>query len=318
MTAVLIGIDIGGTAIKIGLTRLDGHIISKTQLAFDRTLAFEDLTDRVATVCHRLSRQVGGEIEAVGVCLPGFVDPETGVLCNGGANVPCLIGRPVKASLEMKLARPVWVTNDGVAATVGEKSFGAGQTFQRIVLLTLGTGVGGAVALGEEVITGPKGEPPELGAIVLCASGQRTKDPQPRTLEDFASVRGFLQAYKDCGGSSQVSNVEELFARCGSEVQAATAVDRVCARIAQALGTLVNSLHLDACLIGGGISAAGEPLIQGIRSHLPEYTWPLLMQRVCVLPTSSSNDAGLLGAAKLAHDRILSCSNAVPNFRIKP
>jgi len=95
-----------------------------------------------------------------------------------------------------------------------------------------------------------------------------------------------------------------LFAHAEEEVAAAVAVDRTARRIALALGSLVNALVLDACVIGGGIAAAGEALIGRIRTHLPDFTWPLLLDRVQVVMATRGNDAGFIGAAALAADAL--------------
>jgi glucokinase len=145
------------------------------------------------------------------------------------------------------------------------------------------------------VLTGDDGEPPELGAIVLDDA-----PAAPRTLEDFASAAGFADAYRRHGGSDRPTP-PTLFERAANGDRAAVAaIDETARRIAQGLGTLVNALNLNRCLLAGGIAAAGPPLLEPVRRALPAFTWPYLLERTRVEFASTGGDAGLLGAAAFA------------------
>ena len=118
----------------------------------------------------------------------------------------------------------------------------------------------------------------------------------PGTLEAYASVSGLNAAY----GSENLP-AEEIFRRAGEgELRAEGAVDAVCSRLAQACGMLVNALNLEACILGGGVSNAGEALRSRVEDHLPGFTWPMLLGNCTVLLAQHRNDAGILGAAAFA------------------
>jgi glucokinase len=122
----------------------------------------------------------------------------------------------------------------------------------------------------------------------------------PRTLEDFASARGFAAAYRHAGGDGTLSPAD-IFAQAGQgQGVAAVAIDAVGRRIAQGLGMLINALNLEVCLIGGGIAEAGEPLLRCIRGQLPHFTWPFLLARARVARAQTGQDAGILGASLTA------------------
>jgi glucokinase len=299
---MLIGIDIGGSAIKMGAVRSDGSVLARRNRRYDPGERFEDLLADLLVACRGLEEDAREPAESIGVCSPGFIDPSTGVLADGGTNVPSLRGKPLAKLISASLDIPAHFANDGIAAAIGEIRFGAGRDFRRLAMLTLGTGVGGCIAIDGEIMTGRSGEPPELGAIVLCDQGRGQAPGQLRSLEDFASAAGFIAAYREAKGHEAVADVRAVFERVPYDLAAAAAVDAVSRRIAQALGSLINALALDGCVIGGGIAAAGDILIDRVRAHLPEFTWPLLLDTMSVVQARRGNDAGFIGAAILAGD----------------
>jgi len=239
-----------------------------------------------------MERDARRRASCLGVAAPGHAQAGDGRMVNGTANVPLLRHRSLAAALRERLAIPIGTVNDGIAAALGELRFGAGRGLERFVVVTLGTGVGGGVVVGGRAVTGAEGEPPEIGAMVLDAGIDA-----PRTLEEFACAAGFAAAYRRQGGEPGLSP-EAIFARAASgEAMASHAVEATCRRIAQGLGTLVNILNLEACIVGGGIAEAGESLLGPIRRSLPDFTWPYLLSRTRVERAATGSDAGILGAA---------------------
>ncbi len=293
---MLLGVDIGGTAIKLGALNKAGDILGRDRLSFERDMPFDALATTIFAACRGLEQVAGERAEAVGICMPGFADRRTGLLLDGGRNVPALQEASLPQRLAAALGVPVRIENDGVAATLGELHFGAGRGFSRFALLTIGTGVGGAIAIDGAVVTGSLGEPPELGAMVLRPDAGRGE----RTLEDLACARAFGKAFAALSPGAAPPDLPELFGRAGADPLARAAIEEVGGHIAHALGLLINALNLEACLVGGGVAGAGEGLVGPIRRRLPDFTWPFLLRRVQVLPAARGNDAGLLGAAWLA------------------
>ena len=296
----MLGIDIGGSAIKIGLVSEDGAVVGRDLLPVDRSLAFEPLMDRIAAQCRALERKASRQATAIGVATPGHVDPESGILVDGAVNIPQLMNKPLRHAITQRLARPVAVENDGTAATLGEMRYGAGRGLKRFALVVFGTGVGGGIAIDGKVIGGAKGEPPELGAIVLDPGAGSAGKPAG-TFEHLAASSGFLRAYSRFGGDLEGMTAERLFERADqNDGTALRAIDYTARFIAQAFGMLINALNLEACIIGGGLASAGDRLAGPIRRHLPDFTWPLLLAGSSVRLAETGNDAGVLGAAALA------------------
>jgi glucokinase len=290
MTAV--GIDIGGTNVKLGLVDETGAVLARRHYPYAGFATFEDLVEALAEAVRCLGREAGGPPRGIGIAAPGHARERDGVMVDGTANVPLLRGRSVAHALRDRLALPTATVNDGTAAALGELRWGLGRGLDRFAVVTLGTGVGGGVAIGGRVVTGSEGEPPEIGAVVL--------DPEagPKgTFEALACAAGFAEAYARAGGPAGAAP-EAIFARAEAGDEAArAAVDAVCRRIAQACGTMINLLNLQACLLGGGIAGAGEPLRARVEAHLPAFTWPYLLARARVDLARTGPDAGILGAA---------------------
>lgn len=293
--AVAVGIDVGGTTIKMGLVDPAGHVLARRRIAYASMSTFDALADVLAAETRAMEAEAQRQASCLGVAAPGHAQGGDGLMVDGTANVPLLRNRSLAAALHERLGVPVETLNDGIAAALGELNFGAGRGLQRFAVVTFGTGVGGGVVIDGRVVMGAEGEPPEIGAMVLHEAMDG-----PRTLEDFACAAGLSDAYRRVGGTLRL-RPEEIFARAASgDPVASRAIDAACRRIAQGMGTLINTLNLQACLVGGGIAGAGEALLGPVRRHLPDFTWPYLLARSRVERAATGADAGILGAAARA------------------
>ena len=300
------GIDIGGTAIKIGLVSEEGSLLTKTSLPYDSQDSFDSL---VSSICGRLQSLASAEktdFKAVGISTPGYAHPVTGVLMDGANNVPALQGRSLTQALSGRFGVPACIDNDGTCAATGELLYGAGRNFRNFVLITLGTGIGGGVVINREPVTGKDGQPPEIGAICLDPDGPVNYNGVPGTFERLACASGIVDSYRTFGGrGDNAISPQDIFRYAAEGDKAAElTIDREGRYIAQAFGIMINLLNLEACIIGGGISAAGQLLLDTVRKHLPSFTWPNLYRKCQVLLAQLGNDAGLIGAAAMAVRRL--------------
>ena len=300
------GLDIGGTAIKIGLINADGTVISKTAMGFDRGESFEKLVDSVCDSIKKQQSYAQVELAAIGISTPGYARQDSGVLIDGTHNVPAFKGRSLPATLGDRLRLPAFIDNDGTCAAIGELLFGAGRSFSNFVLITVGTGIGGGVVVNRRVVTGRDGQPPEIGAICLDPDGPVNYSGIPGTFERLACASGIVEIYGSESGrpSSEISPRDIFQQAVMGESAAATTVDRVARYIAQAFGSMINLLNLEACIIGGGISEAGNPLLEAVRHHLSAFTWPMLHRNAHVLLAQLGSDSGMVGAATMAARRL--------------
>ena len=201
---------------------------------------------------------------------------------------------------------PAFIDNDGTCAALGELRFGAGRNFRNFVVVTLGTGIGGGIVVNREVVTGAKGTPPEIGAICLDPKGPMNYSGIPGTFEQLVCASGIEDLYRQLSRRKDARvNPRDIFRLAAEgETAARATLDQVGRYLAQAFGIMINLLNLEACIIGGGISAAGEPLVEAVRKHLPSFTWPNLLRNAQVLLAELGNDAGIVGAAAMAIQRM--------------
>jgi glucokinase len=302
----VIGIDIGGTAIKMGIVSLEGIILAKKSLPFDPTIPFPELINTVSSSLKDLATSSATPVVALGIATPGFADPATGILIDGTQNVSALKGRSLPKEFSERFRVPSFIDNDGTCAALGELRFGAGRNFRNFVVVTLGTGIGGGIVVNREVVTGAKGTPPEIGAICLDPKGSVNYSGIPGTFEQLACASGIEDLYRQLSRRKDARvNPRDIFRLAAEGEPAARAtLDQVGRYLAQAFGIMINLLNLEACIVGGGISAAGEPLVEAVRRYLPSFTWPNLLRNARVLLAELGNDAGIVGAAAMAIQRM--------------
>lgn len=303
------GVDIGGTGIKIGLFNSEGDMLDNWTFATRRTEDGRDVLKDAASFIENIRIDKGldkEQILGIGVGIPGPVNDNGDVLelANlgiGGFNIEKemsdLTGLKVKAG------------NDANVAALGEQWKGIGKGFKNMVMVTLGTGVGGGVIHNGRIIAGSVGAGGEIGHIPVnyneketCGCGKRG------CLEQYASATGIVrlakQALKINPKGSLLANTEDIsakmvfdYAKQGDEL-ALKVVDEACRYLGIALAAVAQVLDPEAFVIGGGVSKAGEILITHIKKHYEPNVMKALKDRAFLI-ASLGNDAGIYGCARL-------------------
>lgn len=306
-----VGIDIGGTKIAGALVSDSGEILRELKVP---TPADDPKTLQAAVVAMVNELRRGEEVLAVGVAAAGFIDANQAVVVYS----PNLSWRnePLKANLEADLGLPVFIENDANAAGWAEYRFGAGQGSNHMVMLTIGTGVGGAIIANGDLFRGGFGIGAELGHSNFVPNGKLCGCGQHGCLEQYGSGTALLTSAKELASmdTPEGARLRELaFASAeltGVEVyQAIQEGDpgalRLLTELGQNLGLAVASfaavLDPELVVIGGGVSEAGELLLDPIRKafleHLPARGF---RPELKVVAAQLSNDAGVVGVADLA------------------
>ena len=304
-----VGIDIGGTKIAGGVVDTDGAIIEK--LRVDTPIDTRELADAVVDMAHHLSSR--HEIGAVGVAAAGFIDRDRATVIHA----PNIAWRnePLRATLEARIEVPVTIENDANAAGWAEFRFGAGQGVDDMVMLTMGTGVGGAVISSRALYRGGHGIAGELGHLRFIRDGLPCGCGQNGCLEQYASGRALQReanAIADGGGIGAAlaalrAEKGELHGPAISRLilaedpGAVEALRRVATALGEACGGFQAVLDPELFVIGGGVAQLGEVLLDPVRiayeTSLPGYgDRPVAAFAIARL----GNDAGLIGAADLA------------------
>ena len=304
-----VGIDIGGTKIAGGVVDDEGHIVE--QLRVETPTDTTALEDAVVDMVRHLDR--GHDIAAVGVAAAGFVD-RAGTTVIHAPNIDWH-NEPLKAKLESRLEMPVTIENDANAAGWAEFRFGAGRNYADVAMLTLGTGVGGAVISGGALYRGGHGIAGELGHTRFVRDGRPCGCGQNGCLEQYASGRALQReanAIADEGGvGAALAAVRAEKGTIGGpaisrlvlaeDPGALEALRRVATALGEACGGFQAVLDPELFIIGGGVAQLADVLLEPVRiayeTSLPGYgDRPIAEFAIAHL----GNDAGIIGAADLA------------------
>ncbi len=299
------GVDFGGSSAKVGLVDREGTIRARQTVTIEAGAPFEEILAPVVKAIEAM--RAGGKLVAVGVGTPGFTDSD-GVLVGGCENIPCLRGRAVGRFLGEALGVAGFADNDATVAAAGELLFGAGRGLRHFVLATVGTAIGGGLVLDGRVYRGARGFAAEVGHVCVDPAGLWCNCGSRGCLEQYASGSAISRVYAEKTakrGERRALSPREVAERASAgDPLALDTFDEAGRWLAQGLGTILNVLNLQACIVGGGVSQAGEVLLGPLRRHLPDFCWPQVGEGVRVLAAGLRNEAGIAGAAAQAFERL--------------
>jgi glucokinase len=308
MQTTILAADLGGTNLRMAVVAEDGRILYRVKRATpdtDRDAVISALVESA----RECIAEVGEQPESLGIAVPATINMADGILRNA-PNLPFLSGVNLADPIASILGLPVITDNDATLAGLGENWLGASRGFRDAICITLGTGVGGGVILNGEVYRGIDGTAGEIGHICVEPNGVPCGCGSHGCLEQYASAtavvriaRELRSAYPDSAlaGAGSFTSLELFEAGRGSEALAVEAF-RVSGRyLGIALGGLVNVLNPEIVVIGGGMSAAWELIIGPVASEMKKRAFREPAERVKLIPAKLGDDAGILGAARLAH-----------------
>ena len=304
------GIDIGGTTVKIGLFSEAGEMLDRweilTRKGNDPAELLKDVKISLEN-CMQEKRMAKEDILGIGMAAPGPVTAD-GVLQNavniGWGSVK--LGEEAEKIIGIS---PVRIGNDARVAALGEAAFGAGKDAESMLMVTLGTGVGGGIVLNGKILTGASGVAGEIGHMTIdpyeteyCSCGKKG------CLEQYASATGmvriaerFLQESKE---DSVLRRVEKITAKNlwdaakNGDALADEITDFVCSRLGAAIANAIYLVDTEMVVIGGGVSSAGQLLLEKVEKAYQERVFAHSRNKKFVL-AKLGNDAGIMGAAAL-------------------
>ncbi len=290
-----LGLDLGGTNLKVAVLELSGHEGEPpVPLVHDTVPTHAERgPDGVAAVMVETGLaviSVHGPIETIGVGIPGLFDRETGVI-GLFPNFPGpWTGFPLRERLETGLGEPVAFLNDARAHTLAESRLGAGRGADTMALVTLGTGVGGGLIIGGKLHLGT-GTAGEIGHQTVLEDGPLCGCGNRGCVEALAQARALI-------AFSGKATVEEIFAGAAAGDERCLATIELAARyLGIAIANVVNVLAPDRVVIGGGIAAAGEAILAPVRSNVLEHARMLPPERIEIVLAELGPQAGAIGAA---------------------
>lgn len=290
----VISIDLGGTNLKAALVDQEARILRRLTLPtskIGRAAIIQQLTKAI------LELGQDTEIKAIGIGTPGFVNSTTGQVLLA-TNLQGWSGTNIKAELQDSLSVPIIVENDANVAAVGEAWVGAGQSLDSFFMITLGTGVGGAIYDRQKGLwNGATFRGGEVGHAILYPGGKPCACGQQGCVDQYLSGRALEASY--LAVSNQALSCPEIFtAAASNEEPAREVVDKFCFDLAVLLTNLNNIFDPAGFIVGGGLIHLRQHWWQGVQQALRQQC--VHGGEIAFLPATTGNEAGLYGAAYLA------------------
>ena len=289
MQAEVIGIDLGGTAIKLGRFSEDGECQQSLTVPTPQPATPEAVIQAMVAAINSLEITA---VKAIGVGTPGPTDA-AGKIAKIAINLVGWHDIPLAELLETKLGLPTILANDANCAGLGEAWLGAGRNFRNLILLTLGTGVGGAIILDGKLFIGHQGAAGELGLIGLNPEGPKCNSGNNGSLEQYVSV----QAIRRLTGLEPLE-LGELAEK--GDRKALEFWQTYGKNLGIGLASLIYVLTPEAIILGGGISASAKFFLPAALAEIEQRVLPISRIGLQVLLAELGNQAGMVGAAKLA------------------
>ncbi len=311
---IAVGIDVGGTSVKGATIRDGGEILHRFSMPMDKTLPPEVVIGQLCDLVNETIEQYhkGAAIAGIGIGIPGSFNKETGVIINC-PNLPTWGGFNLKVFMEAKCHLYVKMVNDADAAALGEAKFGVGKEYNYVLMITLGTGVGGGIVINKELYNGNLGMGAELGHMVVEVGGRDCVCGRKGCLEMYASATALIKETKKAMEqhpdtllteiSNQLGVVDArvpFLAEAKGDKYAKKIVDEYVKYLSEGLLNYCNIFRPNIIVLSGGVANEGENLFERIRKYMKSYDYGMpKMPPVEIRQASLGYDAGKIGAAAL-------------------
>jgi len=308
MTKHYVGIDLGGTNLKLGLVSAEGELLRRLSVPTEAAEGPAHVLARMAEAVRQLAGQAGVALEdvaAVGVGVPGPLDSEAGVV-HFTPNLAGWTNVPVRDTLQDALGRTVVVENDANAAAYGEFRVGAGRQVQSMFVLTLGTGVGGGIIQDGRLLRGASDTGAELGHVIVQYGGRLCGCGNRGCLEAYASATAVVDRFRRDATVSELARRDRLEAKdvfdaaADGDKAAARIVSETAEYLAVGITSVLHALNPEMVVLTGGMMGAGEAFLDEIRRHVRALAFPSAWEACEVRASTLGGDAGILGSALAA------------------
>jgi glucokinase len=313
-----IGIDLGGTNIKIGCLSADMKLLWKTSIPTDAQMGPATVVDRMADTIKEMTSKEGVGLEiikAVGIGTPGPAEYSQGIIIRC-ANLPKFTNVPIAKMLKDKLGKPVILDNDANAACYGEFVAGTGKNIKNMVFFTLGTGIGSGIISDGKLLHGSGGNAAELGHTIVQMNGRLCSCGQRGCAEAYSSASNTAKRVAEAIEAGAESSLKVILKKngqitCKDVYEHLVRGDKLAKKItdetAEVLAVLcINALHCtepEKIVFAGGMIAAGKPLLDRIKYYFKQHIWKIKAEdSVEICFATLGEDAGVIGAAALARE----------------
>ncbi len=300
MSAYSIGVDLGGTNLRAAAVDADGQLLARISEPADFAAGPEQVACEIAKAIDTVRQQVGSVgLLGVGIGIPGYIDIDAGVVL-GAANLPGFTGFPIRDRIQQHLATPILLENDANAAALGEMWIGAGKDVKDLILLTLGTGIGGGIVTGGKVLHGFRGMAGEFGHMTVFPDGNPCGCGNYGCLEKHASASAIaaMGRMMHFGHEIQTAADVHALALAGND-RAKMVFESMGRALGIAFANLINAFNFPLYLLSGGPLPAWDFFSPAMFLEINRRSFTFARTGTRVERALLGADAGLFGAAHL-------------------
>ena len=311
---VYVGVDVGGMSIKIGLVTKEGKILKSKAFPTEQEKGFKSMFARTADMIKDLLADNGFsliDLGGIGIGIPGTVDSKLGLIVSA-VNIGCKNQDLIK-EMSQYFNVPIAVGNDANVAALGEQRFGAGKGHENVVMVTLGTGIGGGIIIDGKLYEGNGGAGGEVGHQIIEIDGEQCNCGRRGCWERYASATGLINQTKYAMAENSNSLMHKIanenggvdgrtafLAKDAGDEAGKAVVDKYLHYLAEGLLNLGYILHPEIFISGGGISHEGKNVMEPLRQKLnDDFDRSGMLPYIEVVQASLGNNAGIIGAAAL-------------------
>ncbi|MBP1668416.1 MAG: glucokinase, family [Bacteroidetes bacterium] len=311
---IFAGIDIGGTTMNIGLVSEDGQVLDETVVPTCPEKGPEDALNRIAeSLKQMLAAHRKKDCRGIGIGIPGLIDTDKGCILEA-SNLPGWESFSIIGHLSAKMNMPVFIENDANLAALGEYWLGAGHGADNLFMVTLGSGIGGAILAGGKIL---KMHPSagEFGHMIIERSGATCTCGRRGCLETYISKHGFERMFREKQSGYPMSSVKpaenepvspQLLAEHAShgDILANLIFLEAGEALGIAISNVINLTGVTCILVGGGIANAWDLLQEPVMRSVERNVFKSILSGVSVCKAALGEKAGFMGAARLAVDSV--------------
>lgn len=312
----VLGIDVGGTKLAAGVVENTGRLVCADRLPTHAAEGPNVVVGRLIDLCRSVMERSGvprDRLAAAGIGCPGLIDSELGLVEVPG-NLPGWDRVPLAARVAEALGMPAFLENDANAAALGEHRFGAGRGVADMLYLTLSTGIGGGIIVGDRLCRGATGGAGEIGHMTLRYDGRPCVCGNIGCFEAYASGTALAARAREAvqdnpsadsmlAGDQLITAQSVVEAVLAGDALARSVWDETIVALAAGLAGLIHIFNPRRIVIGGGLANAGDLLFVPLKRHTRSRTLRPLFEACEIVPAQLGEHAGVLGAAAVALDR---------------
>lgn len=312
---IVLACDLGGTNLRMAAIDREGNILYRTRRNTPKTERAEEVLaalTEAAKECRENTDLSDISVAGIAIAAPATVNSKDGIVLNA-PNLPALDGFRMAAALEEEFGTPAVLENDANAAAVGENTFGASKGVKNSVCITVGTGVGGGLIIGGKILGGIDGTAGEIGHICVEPFGAPCGCGSRGCIEQYASATAIVRQTRELSGQYPKSELSAETKLTSAEIyEAGLRGDELALEVFRrqgfylgiTLSGLINLLNPEVIVIGGGAAAGWQLFMPHLLEQVEKRTWREPRLRAKFKKALLGDDAGILGATKLAFDKI--------------